>query len=145
MADLVTNVGKEYVFDVDQDTDSITLLLYSDATDALTESDDLSAITTEPDTAQTYARQTSAIQTKSINTNFGFDNETDFVFDVSGNSENVDAAGLVANFASSVAGDGGTATDHLIAAAFLTQTRDLSEFDTLTVVAGDLTFVGRNP
>jgi len=145
MADLVTNVGKEYVFDVDQDTDSIELLLYSDATDSLTESDDLSAITTEPDTAQTYARQSSAIQTKSINTNFGFDNEADFVFDVSGNSENVDAAGLVANFDSSVAGDGGTPTDHLIAAAFLTQTRDLSEFDTLTVVAGDLTFVGRNP
>lgn len=145
MADLVTNIGKEYVFDVNQDTDSVELLLYSDATDALTESDDLAAITTEPDTAQTYARQSSAIQTLSINTNYGFDNEADYVFDVSGNSETVDAAGLVANFDSSVAGDGGTATDHLIAAAFLTQTRDLSEFDTLTVVAGDLTFVGRNP
>lgn len=145
MADLVTNIGKEYVFDVQQDTDSIDLLLYNDATDSLTEGDDLAAITTEPDTAQTYARQNSAIQTLSINTNYGFDNEADFTFDVSGNSETVDAAGLVANFASTVAGDGGTATDHLVAAAFLTQTRDLSNFDTITVAAGDLTFVGRNP
>jgi len=123
MADLVTNVGKEYIFDIQQDTDSITLLLYNDTTDALVESDDLAAITTEPDSSLTYARQSSAIQTLSFTNDYGFDNETEITFDVSDNTETVDAAGYIANFASTVAGDGGTATDHLVAAAFLTETR----------------------
>jgi len=144
MADLVTNVGKEYVFDVDQDTDSIELLLYNDATDALTEADNLGAITTEPDTTQTYARQTAEIGTLEINSNYGFENEQEYEFDVTDNTETVDAAGLVANFESSVAGDT-EPQDNLIAAGFLTETRNLEDFDTITIVAGDLTFIGRNP
>lgn len=144
MADIVTNVGKEYIFDEDQDTDTITVLLYNDSTDSITENNDLADITTEPDDAETYARQSSDIQTLQINGDYGFDNETDIEFDVSGNTETVDAAGYVANFESSVAGDSG-ATDHLIAAANLTESRNLSDFDTITIVAGDLIFRGRNP
>jgi len=53
--------------------------------------------------------------------------------------EDVDTAFVIYNFDSDEAGDGGAATDHLIANPALSQTRDIGSIDTLTVSAGDLT------
>jgi len=72
----------------------------------------------------------------------GIDNDSQLSFDVSDSSATVDAAFVVVNFQSdSVAGDG-SATDNLIAAGDLSQTRDLSSVDTLNIPAGDLTIEG---
>jgi len=73
---------------------------------------------------------------------FGIDNDSQLSFDVSDSNATVDAAFVVVNFQSdSVAGDG-SATDNLIAAGDLSQSRDLSSVDTLNIPAGDLTIEG---
>jgi hypothetical protein len=135
--DIVTNIGEEWLIDEAQEGATLTVLLYDDSTDAIGESDDLSAITTEPG-GSAYARQSDTIATLQISGDYGFDNDNKISFDVSDSSSSVDTVGYVANFDSSVAGDGGTASDHLVATAALSQTRDLSNYDTIDISAGDL-------
>ena len=144
MSDTITNVGKEYIFDEEQDGDTLTMLLYDQSTDELTQSDDLGDITTEPDDSETYERQDTLISTTAVNSEYGFENDDEVEFDVSTNDETVDFGGYIAEFESSVAGDT-EPEEHLIAFGELTETRDLSEFDTLTFVPGDIMLVGRNP
>lgn len=146
---ITTDTGEEYVWTGQADGDTITLILFNDATDGLAESDDLAAVTTEPDTADDYARQTTTISTSQLagsgGGDFGFSNDASVTFTLGTNSETIDAVGYVANFTSSVAGDG-SATDHLIAADALNQSYDLSQFDSfeLTYEAGDLEHVATN-
>lgn len=146
MADIVTDIGKEYIVDEQPDTDTLDVLLYDETTDTITEGDDLAAITSEPSTANDYARQTGvAISTSQIvGTDYGFDNDNEVQFLVGTNTETVDAVGFIANFTSSVAGDG-SATDHLIAAMNMSQDRDLSNYDTITFDPGDLEAYIGNP
>jgi len=99
MVNLITNVGEEYLYENNADGDTVKIGLYEDATDALGEIDNLSAVTTEP-TGSAYSRQSDA-----------------------------------------VAGDG-SATDNLIAAGDLSQSRDLSSVDTLNIPAGELNIEG---
>jgi len=137
MVDLLTNIGEEYYTENNVNGETVTVGLYNDSTDSLGETDDLSALTTEP-TGSNYARQTSTVTTKQISGDFGFDNDSQLSFDTSDSSQTVDAAFVVVNFQSdSVAGDG-SATDHLVAAGDLSQSRDLSSIDTLNIDATNL-------
>lgn len=144
-----TDIGEEYVWTGQADGDTITLLLFNDATDALAESDDLAAITSEPDDANDYARQSVTVSTSQLTGSgggdFGFSNDATVTFTLGTNTETIDAVGYVANFTSSVAGDG-SPTDHLIAADALNQSYDLSQFDSfeLSYEAGDLEHVATN-
>jgi hypothetical protein len=137
MVDLLTDIGEEWYSENDIGGFSITVGLYNDATDALGDGSTLSSITTEP-SGGAYARQSSAVTTAQISGNFGIDNDTTITFDTSDSSQTVDAAFIVVNFQSdTVAGDG-SATDHLVAAGDLSQSRDLSSVSEVEIAAGDL-------
>lgn len=137
MANFLSNIGEEYIIENNADAETVSVGLYNDATDALSDTSDVADITTEPSGAA-YNRQSSAVTTKQIDGDFGFDTDTQLSFDTSDSSQSVDHAFVVVNFESdTVAGDS-SATDHLIGVGQLSQTRDLSQVDTLNINAGDL-------
>lgn len=137
MANLLTNVGEEYVIENNANGETLKVALYNDSTDAIGESDDLAAITTEPSGAA-YAQQSSAVTTRQIGSDFGFDNDSKLSFDTSDSSSTVDHAAFIVDFQSdSVSGDA-SSQEHLIGVAALSQSRDLSQIDTVEVAAGDL-------
>jgi len=141
MVNLITNIGEEYLYENNANGETVTVGLYEDATDSLGETDNLSAITTEP-TGSAYSRQSDTVTTRINSGEFGFDNDGQISFDTSDSTQTVDAVFIVVNFQSdSVAGDG-SATDNLVAAGDLSQSRDLSSVDTLNIPANDLTIEG---
>jgi len=136
--DLLVDLGEEYVIKNDVTGASITVGLYNDATDALSETSDVGDITTEPSNGN-YARVTDTVSAFDDG-NWGVENDSQIQFDFSdqSTSEEVDTAFAIINFAAVDTGDGGTAQDHLVANPALSQTRDLGSIDTLTIAAGDL-------
>lgn len=120
---------------------SVTVGLYDDGTDALTEADDLSAITTEPSDGN-YARQAVSLDsadiviTKNANGNYQAeltnDGGTDLEFDLQGTTGNINAYFVVITFQSDEAGDG-SAQDHILLSKQLSQTYQLDSLDTLTL------------
>lgn len=137
MVNMVTNIGEEWIIENNTDGVSVTVGLYNDSTDALGEASTLSDINTEPSGAA-YAGQSDTVNTAQISGDFGFNNDSQILFDTSDSSKTVDAAFIVVNFISdTVAGDSG-ATDHLIAAGDLSQGRDLSSVDEVEIAAGDI-------
>lgn len=141
MVNVITDVGEEFVYETNTNGQTVDVGLYDDSTDSIGEADNLAAITTEP-SGSSYTRQTDTVTTGLFSGEFGIDNDTELSFDVSDSSRTVDALFIVANFQSdSVAGDA-SSTDNLIAAGDLSQTRDLSSIDTLTVPAGEVSVQG---
>ncbi|MFB6216456.1 MAG: hypothetical protein ABEJ72_05760 [Candidatus Aenigmatarchaeota archaeon] len=139
MADILTNIGEEWVIENNLNGSTVKVGLYNNSTDALGETSTLGSITTEPSGAS-YARQSSTVTTLQISGDFGFDNDSKYTFDTSDSSQTVDHGFSVVNFQSdTVAGDG-SATDHLIGVGALSQSRDLSQIDTLEIAAGDFDF-----
>lgn len=136
MVNLLTNVGEEWYTDNNIDGATVIVGLYSDSSDALGEGDNLAAISSEP-TGSNYSRQNDTVTSTQIGSNYGIDSDGLITFDTSDSSVTVDAAFIVVNFQSSVAGDG-SATDNLVAAGDLSQSRDLSQIDTVEIAAGDL-------
>lgn len=137
MVDLLTNIGEEWLVENNIDGVTVTVGLYEDATDTLGEASVLTDITTELAGAA-YNRQSDTIGTTQIGGNYGADNDSQIVFDTSDSSQTVDAAFIVVNFQSdTVAGDG-SATNHLVAAGDLSQSRDLSQVSSVEIAAGDL-------
>jgi hypothetical protein len=120
MQDLVIGSGK--TFDI---------TLYNDSTDALGDTSDLGAITTEPAGAS-YSRQGDAASgfTASLSSGDVQISGTTVTFDVSDSSQTVDSVAVIVNFASDlVSSDGGTSTDHLFYTNALDQDYDLGQFD----------------
>lgn len=136
MVDFATNIGEEYIARNDLNGVSVEIALFNQATDSLGEDGDLSDITTEPGGAN-YARQSSSVTAEQISGNYGIATDSQVAFDVSDSTQDVDHCVFIANFQSSVAGDG-SANDHVIAVASLSQMRDLSQLDDLNFPAGDL-------
>jgi len=137
MPNFLSNLGEEWLVENNANGSTVTIGLYNDSTDNLDDTSDLSNISTEP-TGSNYAAQTSTITTKQISGDFGFDNDSQISFDTSDSSVTVDHAYIQVNFTSdTVAGDS-SGTDHLIAVGSLSQSRDLSQIDTLNINAGDL-------
>lgn len=141
MATQLHNTGEEFIIDY-VFTDgavkpaSLSIGLYNDATDALTDTDDLAAITTEPNTGN-YARQSVTFDSSGFSSSLsGGDwratNDSTVSFDVTNTSETVDSYFVIVNFTSDDAGDA-SATDHLFWTGDLEQSRDLSQIDTLDV------------
>lgn len=132
----LVDTGEEFIMDlVASSGETFVVGLYNDSTDNLSDSDDLSAITTEPDNTNSYARQNQSasgtnVDISGTNALLNFPTQT---FDVSTNSENVDSYFVIVNFDSDVTGDAGTPTDHLFFNGALSQTRDLSQIGTLVV------------
>ena len=106
--------------------------LFNDSTDSLTDSSDLSDITTEP-TDGNYSRLTgSNFITLKSDGDWSLVNESQLSFDVTGTTGDVDSYFIVVNFQSEDAGDS-SASDHLFATGDLSQSYALSNLDTLNL------------
>lgn len=105
--------------------------VYSDATDSISETNDLSDIGSEP-TGSAYARQTTTPSASDESGDWGF--SLTVTFDTSDSTATgIDGTFSVVNFTSSDAGDS-SANDHLHSThGPFDTTRDLSNVDTLEV------------
>lgn len=134
MSRILTDLGEEYTIKTNLDGVSLDVGLYNDGTDAITDTEDLADITTEPG-GSAYARQTDTFTAADLSGDWGIDNDSQLSFDTSDSSQTVDSYFIVANFTAADTGDG-SATDHLIITGALSQSRDLSQIDTLNISAG---------
>jgi hypothetical protein len=139
--DLLTDIGEEYLIKNGFDGITVTVGVYNDVSDGLSETDDYDGstgdITTEP-TNTNYSTASVSLSAADFSGNWGVDNDSQFSFDFSdqSTSENVDTFFVLYTFQSSDTGDGSPQT-HLIANPAMTQTRDIGSIDTLTVSSGN--------
>lgn len=142
MAVSLHDTGEEFILDVLFDESvakpaSVTVGLFNDSTDTLTDSSDVSAITTEP-TGSNYARQTISFGSNWTNSDVSGDWQTimdDVTFNTSDSSQQVDSYFVVVNFTSDDKGDSG-ANDHLFFTGSLDQSYDLGGIDSFTLSGG---------
>lgn len=135
MAAILTDLGEEWMITNNLDSASVDVGLYNDSTDAIEDSDDLSALTSEPSDGN-YTRQSGeAVSATDISGDWGIDNDGVVTFDVTNTTGTVDSYFFVANFQANDTDDG-SATDHLVLTGSLSQSYDLSNLDTLEVSAG---------
>lgn len=134
MANILTDLGEEWMITTNLDSVTVDVGLYNDSTDSIGDTDDLAAITTEPSDGN-YTRQTGeAVSASDISGNWGIDNDNIVTFDVTNTTGTVDSYFFVANFQANDTGDGST-TDHLVLTGSLSQSYDLSNLDTLEISA----------
>lgn len=136
MANVLTNIGEEWLVENNPDGATLTVSLYDDDTDAINDTSTLGDITTEP-TGAAFNRLSSPVTTHQIGSNYGFDNDNPINFDTSDSSQDVDHALYIVTFQSAIAGDG-SPQDHLIGVTALSQSRDLSPIDSLDIAPQDL-------
>lgn len=136
MSFILTDLGEEYYAKNDVGAADLDTGLYEDNTDTIGDTDDLAAISTEPG-GSAYARQNTPVTVADLSGDWGFDNDNEESFDTSDSSQSVDGYFFVANFQASDTGDS-SANDHLIATGALSQSRNLSDIDTLKISAGGI-------
>lgn len=134
MVDLLTDLGEEYFLETAMNGVTLTIGLYDSSTDSLGETSDIGDVTTEPDTGGDYARQTDTFNMADLSGNWGIQNANQITFNVSSNSQTVNAYMIIVSFQADDTGDG-SSTTHLLAAGDLSQQRDLSQLDTLNLEA----------
>ncbi|MFB6284573.1 MAG: hypothetical protein ABEK59_11720 [Halobacteria archaeon] len=141
------DTGEEFIIDTvfRQDTigsrpGSLSVGLYNDATDSLSDSSDIGGISTEPAGAS-YSRQTASLDSGDYtNSDSGGDWQTviaDQTFDTSDSSQDVDSYFVVVNFQSDDTNDG-SSTDHLFWTGDLDQTYNLNSVDSFTLSGAGL-------
>lgn len=130
------DTGEEYLMDK-LSGESFAVGLYNDGADNLGDASDVGAITTEP-TGTSYSRITDTFTSGDMSGDWGIDNDSQLSYNTSDSDQSVDAYFIVVNYASEDAGDGGTATDHLLVTGSLSQPRNLSEIDTLNIAANSV-------
>lgn len=136
--DLLTDLGEEYMIKNGLDGITVTVGLYNDSVDGLSDSSDIGDITTEP-TNGNYSPASVAISASDLSGDWGVRNDQTFSFDFSDTtvSKDVDAAYIAFSFQASDTGDG-SANQHVIANPALSQAREIGSIDTLEIAAGDL-------
>lgn len=134
------DTGEEFILDyvfTDGATrpSDISIGLYNDSTDTLSDSGDYSDITTEP-TGSAYTQQTASFPGDFTNSQNASDNWqtviADQTFDVSDSSQDVDGFYVTISYTSDTTGDSGS-NEHLLFTANLDQTYDLGSVDTFTL------------
>lgn len=136
MTQQLHDTGEEYYQDK-LSGETFDVGLYNDATDALTDSEDLGDITTEPSDGN-YARQAGvAFSSSDISGDWALTNDSQVSFDVTNTTGTVDSYFIVVNYQSDDKSDGG-ATDHLLVTGALSQSYDLSNIDTLNLSANGI-------
>jgi hypothetical protein len=138
MSRILTDLGEEYLIKNSVSGITFTVGLYNDSTDSISETDDLSAITTEP-SGGAYARQSDTFTAADLSGDWGTDNDSQLSYDTSDSSQTVDSYFIMVSFQASDTGDSG-ANDHLLLTGALSQSRDLSQIDTLNISAGGVGF-----
>lgn len=135
MASILTDLGEEWMITNNLDSTTVDVGLYNDSTDSISDTDDISSISTEPSDGN-YSRVSSvALSASDISGDWGVDNDSQISFNVSGTTGTVDSYFFVANFQANDTGDG-SSTDHLVLTGSLSQSYDLSNVDTLDISAG---------
>lgn len=139
--DLLTDLGEELTMTQGLDALTVTVGVYDDSTDQLSDTSDLGDITTEP-TNGNYSRASVTFSAADLSGNWGVDNDTSFSFDFTdvtdpANGQDVDTAFIVYSFQAADTGDSST-QDHLIANPALSQTRNTAYNDAIDIAAGDL-------
>lgn len=135
MSYILTDLGEEWYTETAINGATVTFGLYNDSTDTISDTDDLSAITSEP-TGSAYNRISDTVSVADISGDWGFQNDSLMTFDVSDSSQTVDGAFMVVNFQADDTSDG-SPTDHLVATAELSQSRDLSQIDEFDIQANE--------
>lgn len=128
------DTGEEFLLDVHFEESatkpsSVTVGLYNDGTDSLTDSSDVGDITTEPSGAS-YARKSVTYGTNFTNSDASGNWQTkmdDLTFDVSDSSQTVDSYFVVVNFKSDDKGDS-SSSDHIFWSGNLGSDENLSNF-----------------
>lgn len=142
MSDQLTVTGKQFINESAFRTDLITrpgsidILLFNDSTDNLSETSNLSDITTEPGSGN-YTRQSVSLDSSDITVSEDGSNNyevdiANLTFDTTGESQSVDGWGIVVNFDGTDSTNGNN-DDNLIANGSLSQEYDLSQIDELNV------------
>lgn len=140
MARILTDLGEEYLIKNSVDGVSVTVGVYDDSADAISDGDDIGAIGTEPGNAN-YSRQTVTVNADDISGNWGTKSASEVSFDFSdlSTTTEVDSYFVLISFQATDTGDG-SSTTHLIATGALSKTYDLSANDTLKIDAGGVGF-----
>lgn len=134
--DLLVDHGEEYLMKNGFDSLTVTVGLYDDSSDNLSETSDMTNINSEPSNSN-YAAQSVTVSANDISGNWGVHNDSKITFDFSDTttSKNVDTAYVSYSFTSE---DETSSNEHLLANPALSQTRDVGSIDTLEIAAGDL-------
>lgn len=143
---ILTAAGEEYFTKILDGTlattvESLTVGLYNDSTDLVTDSDEAlgTSITTEPTTANfpSYARQpVEVVAAETAADQWGLQSVNPESFTLDGTTAHtVDGIFFVANFTST---EGGSLGDWLIGNAPLTQARDCGSVDSIDFAAGEI-------
>ena len=118
---------------------TLTVGLYNDSTDALSDSSDIGDITSEPASGN-YARQSVTLDSSDISLSLDGSNNIQasgsVTFDLLDTGETVDGYFILVTFQSDIVNNESTENDHLLASATFGE-RDLSEFSELTVNFND--------
>lgn len=139
MGAILTKIGEEFTLKNNLEGVSVDVGLYNDTTDTIVDADDLPAITTEPSDGN-YARQSELLTlANNASGNWQATSNAEISFDVTGTTSTVDSYFAVVNFQSTEAGDGG-ANNHLFFTGALSQSRDLSQIDTLNIAVNTIGF-----
>lgn len=141
---ILVNTGEEYVVRNDLEGVTVDIGLYDDSTDAITDPDNISDISTEPASGN-YSRQSVTVSTLSISGDWGFETDATVTFDFSDvapgdpDAQDFDTGFFVVNFESDEAGDSG-ASDNLFGNFGLSQTYNSAQFDEFEIQTGDAEF-----
>lgn len=134
MASILTDLGEEYLIKNNLDGDAVDVGLYDDSTDAISDTNDLADITTEPSSGNYLRQDNVLVEQGDFSGDHGVDNTNKITFDVSGTSGDVDSYFFEVSFQAEDTGDS-SAQEHLILTGSLSQTYALSNVDTLEISA----------
>lgn len=136
--DLLVDYGEEYLMKNGVDGASITVALYDDSADSLSDTSDEPDITSEPSNGN-YSRQTDTVtveQNGSGNWEFNNDSQLSFDFsDIDTSGDTVDTAAILIDF--NAASDGSQVT-HLISNPALGTSHNTADVDFIEFNAGNL-------
>ncbi len=135
MSRILTDLGEEYAVKNGLVGAGFVIGLYNDGTDSIDDTEDLSDITTEP-TGAAYDYQ-SAVMEADDDGDWHAQADAEISFDTSDSNETVDSYYIAISFQAVDTGDGAP-TLHLIAIGALSQSRDLSQIDTLKLALGSV-------
>lgn len=142
---LLFNIGEEFIVDESPNGNTMTVGVYDDSTDGLSESFNLTngAPSTEPSNTN-YSRQTDTVTTAQLSGDYGFDNDNSISFDFSdvssGDSaeETLDTTLLIFNFQSDTVGGQGSANDNAVANPAMDTTHATGDIDSLDYSSGSI-------
>jgi hypothetical protein len=134
MASILTDLGEEYLIKNNLDGDSVDVGLYDDSVDAISDTNDLADITTEPGDGNYLRQDNILVEQGDFSGDHGVDNSNKITFDVSGTTGDVDSYFFEVSFQAEDTGDS-SANPHLILTGSLSQTYALSNVDTLEISA----------